>query len=437
MKSIKQVLADSVDEKWDNTFGRVMKKVVVTGLGAVSPYGMGVEVLWKSISQGVSGIRVITDFPTEGLCCNVGGCLTGFQPEKYLSRQYLSTMDIFEQMGYIVAVEALQDAELKWEKNNSYHIGIIGGSAIGGMTTAYEEMQRYLKSGGELRPGVFAVPKMEIDMLPGWLAILLGIRGANLAVNTACSTGNYAIALAKALLQQGLMEAVLVVCSDKSVTPLSIAGFCRMRALAKMWEKDPTKSIRPFEKNRSGTLFGDGAAALLLETEEHAIRRRAKIYGEVAGVGMSDDAYHIAAPEPGGNAVIHAIKTALQDAKVLPEEVEYINAHGTATPYNDVIETKSIKAVFGEKAYQVPVSSTKSMLAHQLGAASATEAILCLKILQMGILPPTLNLDEPDPECDLDYIPHAPREKNVSIVLSNSFAFGGHNACVVFRKYEK
>ncbi|MFN4182030.1 MAG: beta-ketoacyl-[acyl-carrier-protein] synthase family protein [bacterium] len=412
-----------------------MKKVVVTGMGTVSPFGMGVQVLWENISQGRNGIRHITEFPTDGLCCSVGGVLTGFAPEKYLSRQYLSTMDIFEQMGYVAALEAVEDAGLQWDRSNSYHIGIIGGSAIGGMTTAKEEMERFLKSRGELRPGVFAVPKMEIDMLPGWLAILMGVRGANLAVNTACSTGNYALSIGKSLLQQGLLDVVIVVCSDKSVTALSIAGFCRMRALAKMWEPDPTRSIRPFDRNRSGTLFGDGASALVLETEEHAVRRGAKIYGEIAGVGLSDDAYHIAAPEPEGNSLVFAMQSALKNAGVLPDEVEYINAHGTGTPYNDVIETRSIKKVFGEAAYRIPISSTKSMLGHQLGAASATEAIICLKILQEGILPPTINLDEPDPECDLDYIPYHPRQKNISIILSNSFAFGGHNACVVFRKY--
>lgn len=407
---------------------------MVTGMGAVSPYGIGVQALWEGLSTGTSAIRIITEFDTSDLCCQVGAPFPPFVASDYVDRRHLAGMDIFEVVGVMSAEQALKDSGLTLDEETSFRVGIIGGSCIGGMTTAYQEMVRY-RQFGDLRLGIFTVPKMEIDMLPGWAAILLGIKGPNLGVNTACSTGNYAIALAKMMLERKDVDAVLVTTGEKAVTRLSVAGFCRMRALAKMDEEDPTKSLRVFDRRRSGTLFGDGAAALMLEREEDAKARGANIYAEIAGIGMSDDAFHIAAPDPEGRAIVYAMKRAIEDAGLTPDDIDYVNAHGTGTPYNDVIETEGIKKALGKRAYEIPVSSIKSMIGHQLGSASTTEALASIMTIRTGIIPPTINLEEPDPKCDLDYVPGKPRHQRVRTVLSNSFGFGGHNACIVIREY--
>lgn len=408
--------------------------MVVTGLGAVSPYGIGVDTLWNGLSKGENAIRFITEFETLDLCCQVGAPVPPFEVGQYIDRRYLVGMDIFEILGVVAAQEALKDSGLAWDEEKSYRLAVVGGSAIGGMTVLMEEADRY-KRQGDLRLGIFTVPKLEIDMLPGWVAILLGIRGPNMSVNSACSSGNYAIGLGRLMLDRGDVDAVLVVTSDKAVTRLSIAGFCRMRALARMDEKDPTRSLRVFDRRRSGTLFGDGAVALVLERGNDARSRGARIYAEIAGVGMSDDAYNIAAPDPEARAIIFAMKRAIEDAGLSPSDIDYVSAHGTGTIYNDPIETSAIKNVLGQRAYEIPVSAIKSMVGHQLGCASATQAVAAIMTIRTGIIPPTINLEEPDPKCDLDYVPNVPRQQKIRTVLTNSFAFGGHNACVVIREY--
>jgi 3-oxoacyl-[acyl-carrier-protein] synthase II len=408
-------------------------KVVVTGLGAVSPYGVGVDTLWKGLSTGLNAIRTITDFDTSDLCCQVGAFLPPFAPTDYIDRRHLVGMDIFEVIGVMAAQEAFRDSAFPLSEGTGFRVGVIGGSCIGGMTSAFEEMERYRRA-GDMRLGVFTVPKLEIDMLPGWAAILLGLKGPNLAVNTACSTGNYALAMARMMVERGDADALLVMTGEKAVTRLSVAGFCRMRALAKMDEDDPTKSLRVFDRRRTGTLFGDGAVGIMLEREADAKARGARIYAEIAGAGMSDDAYHIAAPDPEGKAIVYAMKRAIEEAGLTPNDIDYVSAHGTGTPYNDPIETDGIKKVLGKRAYEVPVSAIKSMVGHQLGTASATQAIAAIMTIRTGIIPPTLHLEEPDPRCDLDYVANHPRQQKVRAVLSNSFGFGGHNACIVIRE---
>ncbi len=410
-------------------------RIVITGLGAVSPYGVGVQKLWDGLRQGISAIRRVEGFRTDDLCCQVGAEIANFPAREYLESRLLMGMDIYEVLGVVAAEEALKDAGLSLEE--TYRLAVIGGTCLGGLETAEQELQRIIQRQGDLRRvGIFTVPKMLTNMLAGWCAIYFRIQGPNIGINTACSTGNYAIALASLLLRSREADAVLVVCAEKAVTRISIAGFCRIRALARMDPEDPTRSLKVFDRRRSGTLFGDGAGALILERERDARARDAKIYAEVAGFGMSDDAYHIAAPDPKGEAMKFAMRRALQHAGLAPEQVDYINAHGTGTPYNDVTETRAIKEIFGERAYNIPISSIKSMIGHQLAAASATEAIASVLTIRDGIIPPTVNLEEPDPECDLDYVPNRPRRQPVHTVLSNSFAFGGHNCCVVFRRYE-
>lgn len=406
----------------------------MTGLGAVSAFGFGVQALWKGLSEGQNGFRIITEFETGDMACKVGAAPPPFDPAEYVDRKMAVAMDVYEVMGLMAAREAMTDSGFPLRKEESFRVAVFGGSAVGGKSTAWEEMLRFRDSDA-YRVGVFAVPRIEIDMLAGWCAILLGIKGPNCGVNAACATGNYALAMGSAMIRMGQADAVLVVCADKPVMRLGFSAFGSMRALARMDPEDPRNSLRIFDLHRSGTLFGDGAAALLLEPEEGAVRRGAKVYGEVAGVAMTDDAYHLAAPDPEGTSIVYAMRQAIEGAGLAPSEIEYINAHGTGTPQNDVMETRGIKKVFGHHAYQVPVSSIKSMVGHQLGAASATEAIASLLTIRDGIVPPTINLKTPDPECDLDYVPNAPRRKSVRTVLSNSFGFGGHNACVVFREY--
>lgn len=409
-------------------------RVVVTGIGAVSPYGVGVKALWEGLSTGTNAIRKIEGFDTSDLCCQVGGEVPPINAGEYIDRRYLVGMDIFEVMGYIAAREALESSGYPLNEETAYRVAVIGGSAIGGKTSLLEEAERYRRT-GEMRFGIFTVPKIEIDMLPGWVAILSGLQGPNMGLNTACSTGNYAIAMGWLLLERNDVDAVLLVASDKSVSRLAIAGFCRMRALAAMDPDDPTRSLKVFDRRRTGTLFGDGAAALMLERKADAEARGAHIYAEIAGAAMSDDAFHIAAPDPEAKAIVYAMKRALEDADMGPEDIDYVSAHGTGTPYNDPIETEGIKKVLAKRAYEIPVSSIKSMIGHQLAAASLTQAVAAIMTIRTGIIPPTINLEEPDPKCDLDYVPGKPRNHRVRAVLINSFAFGGHNACVVIREY--
>jgi len=294
-------------------------------------------------------------------------------------------------------------------------------------------MGRYFLKGKD-RISPFAIPKTTVNMIPGLLAIFFGFKGPNIGVSTSCATGNIALGLASRMIKGGGAEAALVCCSEVCVTPLAFAGFTRMRALAKNWEPDPTRSLRPFDLHRSGTIFGDGASALFLESLEHAQRRNARIYAELIGFASTDDAYNVTSPDPQGEGAYQCMKNALRDARILPEEVEYINAHGTGTPYNDEIETLAIKRLFGDYAYRIPISASKSMIGHQLGAAGTTEAVISILTMNEGIIPPTINLETPDPKCDLNYVPNTPRKQEVRIVLSNSFGFGGHNACLVFKK---
>lgn len=413
----------------------MVRRVVITGMGVVSTFGTGVKKLWEAVSTARNGIKVITHFDTSQFSCNVGAPLSGFCAEDFLEKKYIPTLDIHQQIAYAASLEAVRDAGIEGSQEDPFNIGVVGGNSLGGLFSIEEETGRYhLKGRNRISP--FAIPKTTVNMIPGLLAIFFRFRGPNIGISTSCATGNISLGVASRMIRGGGAEAVLVCCSEICVTPLAFAGFTRMRALAKKWEPDPTKSLRPFDRNRSGTLFGDGASALFLESLEHARKRNARIYAEIIGFASTDDGYHITAPDPEGEGAYQCMKRALVDARVSPEEVEYINAHGTGTPYNDEIETLAIKRLFGDYAYKIPVSASKSMIGHQLGAAGTTESIITIVAMNEGIIPPTLNLETPDPKCDLDYVPHIPRQKEVRIALTNSFGFGGHNACLIFKKMQ-
>lgn len=413
-----------------------MKRVVVTGMGAVHPFGVGVPSLWEAIREGRNGVREIKHFDTSAYYCHVAAYLDGFRAEDYLDRKLIVMTDPFQQIGMVATLEALRDAGMKemLDGEDAYRVGVVGGSNNGGIATYLREGERFFARGFD-RVTPFFISKISIDMLAGHIAIQTGAMGPNIGMTASCATGTIILGMGSRLIQCGDADTVICTAAEVTVYPIAIAAFCRMRALAKMWPADPARSMRPFDRGRSGTIFGDGAACLILESLESATRRGARVYAEVAGFGMSDDAYHVTAPDPSADGPYHCIRAALNNAGLAPNEIEYINAHGTGTPYNDVMETTAIKRVFGEHARRMPISSTKSMHGHMIASTGAMEAILTIKTITEGIIPPTINLEEPDPECDLDYVPRTPRRQTVRTAMSNNFGFGGHNGSIVFKAH--
>jgi len=411
-----------------------MRRVVVTGLGAVTPIGTGVEKFWNNLIAGVSGIDIIKRFdPVElGLSVHIAGEVKDFEPERYFDKKEVQKVSDFIKFAVAAAEEAIKDSGLLESKFDPYRVGVIVGTGIGGLRDI-EEQQKVLMEKGPKRVSPFFIPYGISNMASGLIAMRFGLKGPNYCVVSACATGNHAIGDGMRLIQRGDIDVAIVGGCESAITPLGVAGFASMRALSTR-NHEPQKASRPFDKDRDGFVMGEGAGILVLEEYEHAKARGAKIYAELVGYGATDDAYHITAPCTDGEGAYMCMKLALEDGGVKPEQVQYINAHGTSTPLNDRVETYAIKRLFGEHAYRLKISSNKSMIGHLLGAAGAVEAVATVKTIQTGIIPPTINLENPDPECDLDYVPNKAIEYPVEYALSNSFGFGGTNASLLFRK---
>jgi 3-oxoacyl-[acyl-carrier-protein] synthase II len=416
-------------------------RVVVTGLGALTPVGNTVEEFWEALTQGKSGVGPITKFDAGAktpsgefqFATRIAGEVRNFDELKYVDKKEARRLDPYLKYAMACAVMAVEDSGLDTAKVDATRFGTLIGSGIGGITTLLENHKTILEKGPD-RVSPFFVPMLIINMASGLVSMRFNAKGPNSSVVTACATGNHAIGDAFKLIQRGAADAMIAGGAEAIIVPLTIAGFCAMKAMSTR-NDDPQKASRPFDAGRDGFVCGEGGGVLVLESLEHAQRRDARIYAEVIGYGMTGDAHHMTAPDPEGDGAARAMAGALADAGIVPGEVGYINAHGTSTPYNDKFETLAIKRVFGEHARKVAVSSTKSMTGHLLGAAGGIEAIASVLALHHGILPPTINYETPDPDCDLDYIPNQARKQDVELALSNAFGFGGTNATLVFRKY--
>ena len=405
--------------------------IMVTGLGMVSPLGNDVPSTWTSLVAGRSGVGPITTFDASNCATRIAAEVRGFDPSALFGRRDARRMDRFTQFAMAAAGQALQDAGLVITEGNARRIGAVIGSGVGGIISILEQAE-VLRSSGPRRVSPFLIPMMLSDTAPGQVAISYGLKGPNFAVVSACASGANAIGEAAEVIRRGSADAMLAGGAEAGIVPLALAGFNIMQALSTRNE-EPERACRPFDATRDGFVIGEGGGVVLLESETHARSRGARIYAELVGYGATADAYHITAPEESGDGAARAMQAALDQARLDPGQVDYLNAHGTGTVLNDKGETAAIKKVFGEHAYRLPVSSTKSMTGHLLGGAGAVEAIFSILALTQGLLPPTINYEQPDPECDLDYVPNAARRATVSVTMSNSFGFGGHNACLVFR----
>ncbi|MGI6376652.1 MAG: beta-ketoacyl-ACP synthase II [Anaerolineae bacterium] len=405
------------------------KRVVVTGLGAVSPLGNDVNSTWDGIVNGRSGVAPVTKFDASGYRARIAAEARGFDPSAHFEAKDLRRMDPVVQFALVAAREAVADAGITFDDELKQRAAVIIGSGIGGMDTVTREV-RTLTERGPSRVSPFLIPMILPETPASMAAIEFGLTGPNFAVTSACASGANAIGEAANMLRHGLADVALCGGAENGVIEIALAGFSAMKALSTR-NDDPASASRPFDRDRDGFVVGEGAAILIIETLEHAQARGAHIYAELLGYGSNDDAFHITAPTEDGAGAAACMQLALRDADLQPQQIGYINAHGTSTPLNDATETRAIKRALGEHAYRVPVSSTKSMTGHLLGAAGALEAVLCIKAIETGIIPPTMNLQHRDPECDLDYVPNAARQAQVQVVLSNSFGFGGHNACLI------
>lgn len=406
-------------------------RVVVTGMGALTPVGNDVTTSWQNLKAGNSGITRITHFDPSNLATQIAGEVKGFEPRSHFDVKEARRLERFTQLAVVAAREAIADAQLKIDAHNNERIAVVIGSGVGGSMMLTDQV-KVLETKGPRRVSPFLIPMMLVDTAAGQVAIEFGIKGPNLAIVSACATGGNAIGEAAEMIKRGDVDVVISGGTEACLAPLAFAGFNAMGAISTR-NDEPTKAARPFDATRDGMVMGEGAGILVLESEEHARARGAKIYGALVGYGTSADASHIAAPAAEGEGIGRAMQWALKRAHLEPRDIDYINAHGTATKLNDAIETKAIKDVFGELAYTIPVSSTKSMVGHLLGGAGAVEAIICLKVIVEGILPPTINYATPDPACDLDYVPNVARAKKVNAAMSNSIGLGGHNSCVIFQ----
>ncbi len=410
---------------------RPARRVVVTGLGLVTPLGTGVEKTWKALCAGESGIGRITRFDPTGYDAQIAGDVKDFDPAQFIEKKEIKKMDTFIHYAVGASQLAVDDAKLKVAPEEATRVGVYIGSGIGGLGSI-EHYHDVLREKGPGRVSPFFIPMTIINLASGQVAIRVGAKGPNSCAVTACATGNHCIGDAYRLIQRDDADVMIAGGAEAAITPLGVAGFASAKALS-FRNDDPTKASRPFDKDRDGFVLGEGAGVVVLEELEHARARGARIYAEVIGYAMNSDAYHITAPPEEGEGAVRCMEMALKDAGVAKTDIGYINAHGTST-MADAIETKAIKHVFGEQAYRIPVSSTKSMTGHLLGAAGGIEAVFSILALHHGILPPTINLDHPDPACDLDYVPNTARSVQTQVVLSNSFGFGGVNACLLFRR---
>ncbi|MEW6108711.1 MAG: beta-ketoacyl-ACP synthase II [Nitrospirota bacterium] len=410
------------------------RRVVVTGMGLITPLGIGVEKSWGGLIQGKSGIRKITHFDASAFPTQIAGEVEGFVPETYIEAKEIKKMDRFIHFAVAASAMAMEDSRLKIEENNAHRVGVFVGAGLGGLP-AIEHYHKVLLERGPKRITPFFVPMLIINLAAGQISIRFGAKGPNAAPATACATGSHAIGDAFKVIQRGDADVMIAGGTESVITPMGVGGFNAMKALSTR-NNEPEKASRPFDRDRDGFVMGEGAGILLLEELGHAVKRKARIYTEITGYGLTGDAYHITSPAPGGEGAARCMAMALKDAGVEPTAVDYINAHGTSTKYGDELETQAIKTVFSKHAYKLAVSSTKSMTGHLLGAAGGVEAVVCVLSICNKIIPPTINLDNPDPECDLDYVPHKARQADINYALSNSFGFGGTNACLLFRKFE-
>lgn len=410
-------------------------RVVVTGIGIVSPLGLDAVSTWDGLINGKSGIDNITLFDASAHATRFAAEVKGFDPNKYIDRKLVRRMDRFTQLAVAASQEALRDSQLQIDDSNRNDISVMVGSGIGGLTTLSEQL-KILNEKGPDRVSPFLIPMMISDMAGAQISINIGAKGANVCSTSACSSGSDAIGNAYEILKRGDGVAIVTGGAEAVINPIGIAGFNAARALSTL-NHNPRQASRPFDAQRDGFVIGEGAAILVIETLEFAKKRGAHILAEIIGYGASSDAYHITSPTENGEGAVRAMKMALRKAEIAPTDIDYINAHGTSTELNDKIETRAIKVVFGDYAYKVPISSTKSMTGHMIGAAGAIEAAICTLTIQNGIIPPTINYVNRDPECDLDYVPNVARRASVKTTLSNTFGFGGHNSSLIIRKYSE
>ncbi len=410
------------------------RRVLVTGMGAITPLGIGVEAAWEGMRSGRSGISKITLFDASGFSSQIAGEVSDFDPTLWMEQREVRHTDRFVQFAIAAGAMAVQDAGLEFDSIDCTRTGVLIGSGIGG-TWTWEQQHRILLEKGPHRISPFFIPMLITDMASGRVAMRYGATGPNTAVATACATSAHALGDAAEIIRRGDADVMIAGGAEAAVSPLSLGGFCAMRALSRR-NDEPERASRPFDRDRDGFVMAEGAAILVLEDSEHARKRGARIHGELIGYGMSADAYHMTQPQPDGDGMTLAMEAALRDAGLSPDQVDYVNAHGTATTVGDPAETRALKRVFGDHARVVPISSTKSVTGHLLGAGGAIEAIACLCTLRDGVAPPTINLENPDPECDLDYVPNEAREISAQAAMTNSFGFGGHNAVLVLRRID-
>ncbi|MFW6386727.1 MAG: beta-ketoacyl-ACP synthase II [Bacillota bacterium] len=410
------------------------KRTVITGLGIVSSLGFEIDEFWDNITAGLSGISKITRFDTDGYRSKIGAEIKDFDSSAYFDRKIAKRMALFTEYGATAALKAVEDAGLEITENNAEKAGVLIGSGIGGIEVLENQIER-LYTRGPRRVSPFFVPMMISNMASGQVSILTGAKGPNTNTVTACASGTSAIGEASEIIRRGDAEIMIAGGAEAAISPSAVAGFSSMKALSTR-NDNPEEASRPFDKGRDGFVIGEGSGVVILESLQHARERGAKIYGEIVSYGMSGDAYHLTQPSPEGEGAARAMAMALEKAEINPKDMDYINAHGTSTELNDRFETMAIKNIFGDYAYDLAVSSTKSMTGHMLGAAGGVEAIICALSLINQVLPPTVNLENPDPMCDLDYVPNKPREAAIDTVMSNSFGFGGQNACMIIRKFD-
>jgi len=409
------------------------KRVVITGLGILSPNGLGKEAFWDALKEGKSGVDNITRFDTDGFSTTIAAELKDFSIEEYLDKKEAKRMDRFTQYAVVASKLAIEDASINPININKERFGVILGSGIGGIGT-FEEQHKNLLERGPKRVSPFFIPMMIANMAAGQISIMFGARGVNETIVTACASSTNAVGDAFKMIQRGDADIIISGGTEASITPMALAGFSAMKALSTN-NKNPSGASRPFDKDRDGFVMGEGAGILILEELDHALKRGANIYGEIIGYGMTSDAFHITAPADNGEGAARAISLALRDANICHNKIDYINAHGTSTEYNDKFETAAIKTVFKEHAYQLKVSSTKSMTGHLLGAAGGIEACVCALSVSRDYIPPTINYTSKDNECDLDYVPNKGIYQKVNYAISNSLGFGGHNASIIIKKY--
>lgn len=409
------------------------RRVVVTGLGIISPLGIGIKENWQALCEGRSGIGPITRFDTTEYETKIAGEVKNFDPTSFLDRKEARKMDPFIHYALAAGIMAMEDSHLKIDQSNAERVGVLVGAGLGGLTTI-EKYHSILLKDGPKKISPFFIPMLIVNLAPGQISIFFGAKGPNSSVVTACATGNHSIGEAYKIIQRGDADAMIAGGAESTITPLAIGGFNAMKALSTRNE-EPQKASRPFEKDRDGFVIAEGAGILILEELSHAVKRNATIHAEIIGYGCNADAYHIAAPSPNGEGAARCMEIALNDAGIPCSEVDYVNAHGTSTPLNDLAETIAMKTVFKEQVKKLMVSSTKSMTGHLLGASGGVEAVFTILTIKEGIVPPTINYEVPDPECDLDYVPNVARKAKVRVAMSNSFGFGGTNAALVFKEF--